>query len=58
MARPELEDIFHRYSGEDCVLSAAELKEFLRDQGEEASLRRARAIIQTYELNEKGKGIP
>ncbi|XP_048373547.1 1-phosphatidylinositol 4,5-bisphosphate phosphodiesterase delta-3 isoform X2 [Sphaerodactylus townsendi] len=55
MARPELEDIFHRYSGEDCVLSAEELREFLRDQGEEASLQRAREIIQMYELNEKAR---
>ncbi|XP_053116718.1 1-phosphatidylinositol 4,5-bisphosphate phosphodiesterase delta-3 isoform X3 [Hemicordylus capensis] len=55
MARPELEDIFHRYSGEDCVLSAAELREFLRNQGEEASLQRAHDIIQAYELNEKAR---
>ncbi|XP_060112149.1 1-phosphatidylinositol 4,5-bisphosphate phosphodiesterase delta-3 [Heteronotia binoei] len=55
MARPELEDIFYSYSGEDCVLSAEELREFLRDQGEEASLRRAREIIQMYELNEKAR---
>ncbi|XP_054849577.1 1-phosphatidylinositol 4,5-bisphosphate phosphodiesterase delta-3 [Eublepharis macularius] len=55
MARPELEDIFYRYSGKDCVLSAEELREFLRDQGEEASLQRARDIIQLYELNEKAR---
>lgn len=55
MARPELEEIFHRYSGEDCVLSADELREFLRDQGEEANLQRARDIIQKYELNEKAR---
>ncbi|XP_015278833.1 PREDICTED: 1-phosphatidylinositol 4,5-bisphosphate phosphodiesterase delta-3 [Gekko japonicus] len=55
MARPELEEIFHGYSGEDCVLSAEELREFLRDQGEEASLQRAREIIQMYELNEKAR---
>ncbi|XP_077171937.1 1-phosphatidylinositol 4,5-bisphosphate phosphodiesterase delta-3 isoform X2 [Paroedura picta] len=55
MARPELEAIFLSYSGEDCVLSAEELREFLRDQGEEASLQRAREIIQSYELNEKAK---
>ncbi|KAJ6636879.1 hypothetical protein lerEdw1_013937, partial [Lerista edwardsae] len=54
MSRPELEEIFNRYSGEDCVLSADELREFLRDQGEEANLQRARDIIQMYELNEKG----
>uniref|UniRef100_A0A8B9S8G4 Phosphoinositide phospholipase C n=1 Tax=Apteryx owenii TaxID=8824 RepID=A0A8B9S8G4_APTOW len=32
LRRPELEEIFGRYSGEDCVLSAEELREFLRDQ--------------------------
>uniref|UniRef100_A0A670YZ34 Phosphoinositide phospholipase C n=1 Tax=Pseudonaja textilis TaxID=8673 RepID=A0A670YZ34_PSETE len=55
MKRPELEDIFHHYSGEDCVLSAEELQEFLHDQGEEASLQQAQHIIQTYELNEKAR---
>uniref|UniRef100_A0A8C8VKE1 Phosphoinositide phospholipase C n=1 Tax=Pelusios castaneus TaxID=367368 RepID=A0A8C8VKE1_9SAUR len=55
MKRPELEELFHRYSGEDCVLSAEELVEFLKDQGEEASLAQAHRIIQTYELNEKGR---
>ncbi|XP_061446455.1 1-phosphatidylinositol 4,5-bisphosphate phosphodiesterase delta-3 isoform X2 [Rhineura floridana] len=55
MARPELEEIFRHYSGEDCVLSPEELQEFLRDQGEEASLQQARDIIQTYELNEKAR---
>lgn len=54
MARPELEEIFRHYSGEDCVLSVEELREFLRDQGEEASLQQAGGIIQAYELNEKG----
>ncbi|OWK13983.1 PLCD3 [Cervus elaphus hippelaphus] len=34
LKRPELEEIFHRYSGEDRVLSAPELLEFLEDQGE------------------------
>ncbi|XP_039187319.1 1-phosphatidylinositol 4,5-bisphosphate phosphodiesterase delta-3 isoform X3 [Crotalus tigris] len=55
MKRPELEDIFHQYSGEDCVLSAEELQEFLHDQGEETSLQQAHHIIQTYELNEKAR---
>ncbi|KAM9295962.1 LOW QUALITY PROTEIN: 1-phosphatidylinositol 4,5-bisphosphate phosphodiesterase delta-3 [Gastrophryne carolinensis] len=55
MYRPELEEIFHRYSGEDRVLSAEELQEFLQHQGEEATLERAREIIQKYELNEKAK---
>ncbi|XP_032091333.1 1-phosphatidylinositol 4,5-bisphosphate phosphodiesterase delta-3 isoform X2 [Thamnophis elegans] len=55
MKRPELEDIFHQYSGEDSVLSAEELQDFLHDQGEEISLQQAQHIIQTYELNEKAR---
>ncbi|XP_070584084.1 1-phosphatidylinositol 4,5-bisphosphate phosphodiesterase delta-3 isoform X2 [Erythrolamprus reginae] len=55
MKRPELQDIFHQYSGEDCVLSAEELQEFLHDQGEETSLQQAQQIIQKYELNEKAR---
>lgn len=55
LKRPELEELFHRYSGEDRVLSAPELLEFLQDQGEAgASLARAQQLIQTYELNETG----
>uniref|UniRef100_A0A2K5VNW9 Phosphoinositide phospholipase C n=1 Tax=Macaca fascicularis TaxID=9541 RepID=A0A2K5VNW9_MACFA len=57
LKRPELEEIFHQYSGEDRVLSAPELLEFLEDQGEEgATLARAQQLIQTYELNETGGG--
>lgn len=55
MLRPELEEIFHHYSGEDRVLSAEELQEFLQHQGEEATLERAQDIIQKFELNEKAK---
>uniref|UniRef100_A0A2K5CCK3 Phosphoinositide phospholipase C n=2 Tax=Aotus nancymaae TaxID=37293 RepID=A0A2K5CCK3_AOTNA len=56
LKRPELEDIFHQYSGEDRVLSAPELLEFLEDQGEEgATLARAQQLIQIYELNETAK---
>ncbi|KAG9474379.1 hypothetical protein GDO78_004594 [Eleutherodactylus coqui] len=55
MQRTELEEIFHRYSGEDRVLSAEELQEFLQHQGEEATLERAQDIIQRFELNEKAK---
>ncbi|XP_063156614.1 1-phosphatidylinositol 4,5-bisphosphate phosphodiesterase delta-3 [Candoia aspera] len=55
MKRPELEDIFNQYSGEDCVLSAEELQEFLHNQGEEAGWQQAHHIIQTYELNEKAR---
>ncbi|NWR57822.1 PLCD3 phosphodiesterase, partial [Bucorvus abyssinicus] len=55
LRRPELEELFGRYSGEDRVLSAEELRDFLRDQGEEATLRQARAVIQAHELNEKAR---
>jgi phosphatidylinositol phospholipase C delta len=55
LKRPELEEIFHRYSGEDRVLSAPELLEFLEDQGEDgATLTHAQQLIQAYELNETG----
>ncbi|MGH0141829.1 UNVERIFIED_CONTAM: hypothetical protein FKN15_005356 [Acipenser sinensis] len=53
--RPELEALFCRCSGEDCVLSDEELLEFLREQGEEATLSQAREIIQEYELNDTAK---
>ncbi|KAL1779168.1 1-phosphatidylinositol 4,5-bisphosphate phosphodiesterase delta-3 [Sigmodon hispidus] len=56
LKRPELEEIFYRYSGEDRVLSASELMEFLEDQGEDrATLACARQLIQAYELNETAK---
>ncbi|XP_072502072.1 1-phosphatidylinositol 4,5-bisphosphate phosphodiesterase delta-3 isoform X4 [Notamacropus eugenii] len=56
LKRPELEEIFYRYSGEDQILSAAELLEFLHDQGEEgATMAQAQHLIRTYELNEKAK---
>ncbi|XP_058904819.1 1-phosphatidylinositol 4,5-bisphosphate phosphodiesterase delta-3 isoform X1 [Kogia breviceps] len=56
LKRPELEEIFHRYSGEDRVLSTPELLEFLEDQGEEgATLAHAQQLIHTYELNETAK---
>ncbi|XP_044154760.1 1-phosphatidylinositol 4,5-bisphosphate phosphodiesterase delta-3 [Bufo gargarizans] len=55
MQRPELKEIFRHYSGEDRVLSAEELQEFLQHQGEEATMERAQDIIQKFELNEKAK---
>ncbi|XP_066554659.1 1-phosphatidylinositol 4,5-bisphosphate phosphodiesterase delta-3-A isoform X2 [Amia ocellicauda] len=55
MRRPELEAMFRRYSGNDSALSAEELKEFLRDQGEEATLKQATHVINTYELNNRAK---
>ncbi|XP_037349200.1 1-phosphatidylinositol 4,5-bisphosphate phosphodiesterase delta-3 [Talpa occidentalis] len=56
LKRPELEELFHRYSGEDQLLSAPELLDFLADQGEDgATLAHAEQLIQTYELNEIAK---
>ncbi|KPP56998.1 hypothetical protein Z043_125329 [Scleropages formosus] len=52
LRRPELDHVFHQYSANGCVLSTAELREFLRDQGEDASLVHAQSLILTYELNE------
>ncbi|XP_040496427.1 1-phosphatidylinositol 4,5-bisphosphate phosphodiesterase delta-3 isoform X2 [Ursus maritimus] len=58
LKRPELEEIFHRYSGEDRVLSAPELLEFLEDQGEDGvTLAHAQKLIHTYELNETGAAL-
>ncbi|XP_040548225.2 1-phosphatidylinositol 4,5-bisphosphate phosphodiesterase delta-3 isoform X1 [Gallus gallus] len=57
LRRPELEELFGRYSGEDCVLSAEELRDFLQDQGEEGTLQQACAIICAHELNEKVPGF-
>ncbi|XP_044245123.3 1-phosphatidylinositol 4,5-bisphosphate phosphodiesterase delta-3 isoform X2 [Ursus arctos] len=58
LKRPELEEIFHRYSGEDRVLSALELLEFLEDQGEDGvTLAHAQKLIHTYELNETGAAL-
>uniref|UniRef100_A0A8C9W077 Phosphoinositide phospholipase C n=1 Tax=Scleropages formosus TaxID=113540 RepID=A0A8C9W077_SCLFO len=52
MRRPELDSIFHRYSSNGCILSTAELRDFLGDQGEDASLAHAQKLIRTYELND------
>uniref|UniRef100_A0A4W5KF80 Phosphoinositide phospholipase C n=1 Tax=Hucho hucho TaxID=62062 RepID=A0A4W5KF80_9TELE len=51
MRRPELDAVFRHYSGNGCVLSIAELRDFLGDQGEDASLIHAQSLIRTYELN-------
>ncbi|XP_029491570.2 1-phosphatidylinositol 4,5-bisphosphate phosphodiesterase delta-3-A-like [Oncorhynchus nerka] len=51
MRRPELDAVFRHYSGNGCVLSTAELRDFLGDQGEDASLIHAQSLIRTYELN-------
>ncbi|XP_061086740.1 1-phosphatidylinositol 4,5-bisphosphate phosphodiesterase delta-3-A-like [Conger conger] len=52
MRRPELDLVFQRHSGNGCVLSSLELQEFLREQGEDATLVHAQSLILTYELNE------
>ncbi|KAL0992729.1 hypothetical protein UPYG_G00097550 [Umbra pygmaea] len=55
MRRPELDMVFRHYSGNGCVLSTPELRDFLGDQGEDASLGHAQSLILTYELNDWAK---
>ncbi|XP_035471054.1 1-phosphatidylinositol 4,5-bisphosphate phosphodiesterase delta-3-A isoform X2 [Scophthalmus maximus] len=52
MRRPELDAVFRHYSSNGCVLSTAELRDFLGDQGEDASLNHAQSLIVAYELND------
>lgn len=52
LRRPELDSVFRHYSSNGCVLSTAELRDFLGDQGEDASLMHAKNLILTYELND------
>ncbi|TMS14683.1 1-phosphatidylinositol 4,5-bisphosphate phosphodiesterase delta-3-A [Larimichthys crocea] len=52
LRRPELDSVFRHYSSNGCVLATAELRDFLGDQGEDASLNHAQSLILTYELNE------
>lgn len=52
LRRPELDGVFRHYSSNGCVLSTAELRDFLGDQGEDASLNHAQSLILTYELND------
>uniref|UniRef100_A0A3Q3G894 Phosphoinositide phospholipase C n=1 Tax=Kryptolebias marmoratus TaxID=37003 RepID=A0A3Q3G894_KRYMA len=52
LRRPELDAIFIRYSANGCVLSTVDLRDFLKDQREDASLTHAQSLILTYELNE------
>lgn len=54
LRRPELDAVFRHYSGSGNVLSIAELRDFLGDQKEDASLNHAQNLILTYELNEWG----
>ncbi|KAA0705516.1 1-phosphatidylinositol 4,5-bisphosphate phosphodiesterase delta-3-A [Triplophysa tibetana] len=51
MRRPELDAVFRHYSSNGCVLTTMELRDFLGDQGEDASLAHAQNLILTYELN-------
>ncbi|XP_047211956.1 1-phosphatidylinositol 4,5-bisphosphate phosphodiesterase delta-3-A-like [Girardinichthys multiradiatus] len=55
MRRPELDAVFRHYSSNGSVLSIAELRDFLGDQGEDASLNHAQNLILTYELNERAQ---
>ncbi|KAM3599068.1 uncharacterized protein V6R79_026267 [Siganus canaliculatus] len=52
LRRPELDAVFRHYSSNGCVLNTAELRDFLGDQAEDASLKHAQNLILTYELNE------
>ncbi|XP_071318832.1 1-phosphatidylinositol 4,5-bisphosphate phosphodiesterase delta-3-A-like isoform X3 [Trachinotus anak] len=52
LRRPELDAVFIRYSGNGYVLSTEDLRDFLKDQGEDALLIHAQSLILTYELNE------
>ncbi|XP_075894792.1 1-phosphatidylinositol 4,5-bisphosphate phosphodiesterase delta-3-A [Nelusetta ayraudi] len=52
LRRPELDAVFIRYSSNSCVLATPELRDFLGDQGEDASLGHAKSLIHTYELND------
>lgn len=55
LRRPELDAVFRHYSSNGCVLATAELRDFLGDQGEDASLKHAQSLILAYELNEWGR---
>ncbi|XP_056144389.1 1-phosphatidylinositol 4,5-bisphosphate phosphodiesterase delta-3-A [Lampris incognitus] len=52
LRRPELDAVFRYYSSNGFVLTTAELRDFLGDQGEDASLFHAQSLIVSYELNE------
>ncbi|XP_062331112.1 1-phosphatidylinositol 4,5-bisphosphate phosphodiesterase delta-3-A [Osmerus eperlanus] len=52
LRRPELDAVFQGYSSNGCVLSTVDLRGFLKDQGEDASVAHAQSLILTYELNE------
>lgn len=46
--------MFIQYSANGCVLSTVDLRDFLKEQGEDASLIHAQSLIITYEHNEWG----
>ncbi|XP_048035419.1 1-phosphatidylinositol 4,5-bisphosphate phosphodiesterase delta-3-A isoform X1 [Megalobrama amblycephala] len=52
LRRPELDAVFQQYSANGCVLSTMDLREFLKDQGEDHTLVHAQSLILNYELNE------
>uniref|UniRef100_W5UJ97 Phosphoinositide phospholipase C n=1 Tax=Ictalurus punctatus TaxID=7998 RepID=W5UJ97_ICTPU len=52
LRRPELDAVFREYSSNGRVLSTVDLREFLKDQGEDNTLVHAQSLILTYELNE------
>ncbi|XP_065098695.1 1-phosphatidylinositol 4,5-bisphosphate phosphodiesterase delta-3-A [Paramisgurnus dabryanus] len=52
LRRPELDAVFSQYSANGCVLSTVDLREFLKDQGEDHTLVHAQSLILSYELNE------
>ncbi|XP_077407678.1 1-phosphatidylinositol 4,5-bisphosphate phosphodiesterase delta-3-A-like isoform X2 [Vanacampus margaritifer] len=52
LRRPGLDAVFMLYSSNGCVLSPADLRDFLNDQGEDSSFTHAQSLIITYELNE------
>ncbi|XP_077359253.1 1-phosphatidylinositol 4,5-bisphosphate phosphodiesterase delta-3-A-like [Festucalex cinctus] len=52
LRRPELDDVFRMYSANGCVLSPADMRDFLNQQGEDSSFTHAQSLIITYELNE------
>eukprot|EP00062_Callorhinchus_milii_P023736 gi/632982914/ref/XP_007908389.1/ PREDICTED: 1-phosphatidylinositol 4,5-bisphosphate phosphodiesterase delta-3-like [Callorhinchus milii] len=55
MQRPELEEIFNYYSGEDQILAVREISNFLKEQKEVPSEENAVELIERFELNEKAK---
>ncbi|MCI4384148.1 hypothetical protein PGIGA_G00035610 [Pangasianodon gigas] len=52
LRRPELDAVFLEYSSNGRVLSTVDLREFLKNQGEDNTLVHAQSLILTYELNE------